>query len=115
MSFTDEDRLVLQVRELLAAQRNKDVVVNYYVNQGMDPAEAREMVYSIFKENRWENRKTALGILIGGGIGTTVFVGIFLSTGRLFYIWLPICAVAFLGGLAKFIMASGYEVEAEDD
>ena len=115
MSFTDEDRTVLQVRELLATQRNKNVVVNYYINQGMAPDEAREMVYSIYKENRWENRKTALGIMIGGGIGTAIFVAIWLGTGRLFYIWLPLCAIGFLSGLAKFLMASGYEVSADDD
>lgn len=115
MSFTDQDRLVIEVRELLFKQRNKDAVVNYYVNRGMAPEEAHELVYSIYKENLWENRKTALGVMIGGGIGTAIFVGIFLGTGRLFYIWLPICAVAFLGGIAKFLMASGYEMEVEDD
>jgi hypothetical protein len=115
MAFTDEDRRIIEVRELLYKQRNKDAVVNYYVNRGMDPDEAREMVFSIYKENLWENRKMALGTMIGGGIGTTIFVGIYLSSGRLFYIWLPLCAIAFLVGVAKFIMASGYEMNVEED
>ena len=115
MSFTDEDRRIIEARELLFKQQNKDAVVNYYVNRGMDPDEAREMVYSIYKENLWENRKLALGTMIGGGLGTGIFVSIYLSTGRLFYIWLPLCALALLVGVAKFLMASGYEMKTEDD
>lgn len=110
MSSGEQDRSVLEVRGLLANQRNKEIVVNYYINQGMDPDEAREMVLAIYKSNLSTNRKSALGVLIGGGIGTLVFVVIWIAAGRLYYIWLPLCALALAGGLAKFLMASGYEV-----
>lgn len=110
MSFAEQGRSELEVRGLLASQRNKDTVINYYVNQGMDPEEARELVLAVYKANLSMNRKSALGILIGGGIGTVVFVVIWLAVGKLYYIWLPLCVIAFAGGLAKFLMASGYEV-----
>ncbi len=114
MSYAEQDRSVLEVRDLLAKQRNKDVVINYYVNRGMDTDEAREMVISIYKENLSINRKSSLGILIGGGIGTAICGAILIGTGRLLYIWLPLCAIAFLWGFVKFTMASGYEVDDDD-
>lgn len=114
MSSADETRFELEVRELLAKQRNKNTVVNFYVNRGMDPDEARDLVYSIYKENLSINRKSSLGWVIGGGLGTAVFVAIWLASGRLFYIWLPLCAIAFLIGLGRFIAASGYEVDEDD-
>ena len=110
MSSADQDRSELEVRGLLANQRNKDIVINYYINQGMDPDEARAMVLAVYRSNLSMNRKSALGILIGGGIGAVVFAVIWLAAGRLYLIWLPLCALAFAGGLAKFLMASGYEV-----
>jgi hypothetical protein len=104
----------MEARELLRQQRNKNVVINYYINRGVDPDEAREIVTAIYKDNLSTNRKSSLGILIGGGIGTAIFVGILLGTGRLFILWLPLCALAFLWGFVKFIMASGYEVDDDD-
>ena len=114
MSFAEQDRSVLEVRALLAKQRNKEAVINYYINRGMDPDEAREMVVSIYKENLSINRKSSLGILIGGGIGTALLGGLWIGTGRLQILWLPLCAIAFLWGFVKFIMASGYEVDDDD-
>ena len=117
MSFTDQDRSELEVRELLNKQRNKDAVINYYINRGVDSDEAREMVMSIYKDNLSTNRKSALGALIGGGIGTGIGLLILLGARRIstgLVIWLAICGLAFCGGLAKFLMASGYEI-AEDD
>jgi hypothetical protein len=114
MPDAQEDRSVLEVRALLAQQGTKDVVINYYINRGMDPDEASEMVVSIYKENLSINRKSSLGVLIGGGIGTAILSAIWIGTGRLFILWLPICAIAFLWGFVKFIMASGYEVDDDD-
>lgn len=117
MSFTDQDRSELEVRELLAKQRSKDTVINYYINRGMDPDEARAMVMDIYKGNLSVNRKSAMGILIGGGIGTGIGLLVLIGAHRIsgaLVIWLAISGLAFCGGLAKFLMASGYEV-AEDD
>ena len=91
MSFAEQDRSILEVRELLSKQRNKEVVINYYINRGMDPDEAREMVTSIYKENLSVNRKSSLGVLIGGGIGTGIGLLILLGARRIsggLMIWL---------------------------
>ncbi len=117
MSFAEQDRSVLEVRELLSKQRNKEVVINYFINRGTDPDEAREMVTSIYKENLSINRKSSLGVLIGGGIGTALGLFILVGARRIstgLMIWLAICGFAFCGGLAKFLMASGYEVSDDD-
>jgi hypothetical protein len=117
MSFAEQDRSVLEVRELLAKQRNKEVVINYYINRGMEPDEAREMVTSIYKENLSVNRKSSLGVLIGGGIGTALGLLVLVGARRIstgLIIWLGICGFTFCGGLAKFLMASGYEVSDDD-
>lgn len=111
---SNDDRMVLEVRELLRKQRNKDVLVNYYVNRGMTHEDARDLVISVYKGNLSINRKSSLGIMIGGGIGTAIFLAIWLGAGRLFVIWLPLCGIAFLTGLVKFLTASGYEVDDDD-
>lgn len=113
MSYADETRLILEARNLLHKQRNKDAVVNYYVNRGMDPDEARAMVHSIFKENLTENRKSATGWLLGGGIGILVFGGIWVATGRLNFltlVGLPACGLGLIVGVGRFLVASGYEM-----
>jgi hypothetical protein len=113
MNFTDADRAVIEVREMLTKYRNKDAVTKTLHNRGMDAQEARDFVYSIHKANLSVNRKSSLAtVVISGGI-FAILVAIWVSTGRLFVVWLPISGIAMLWGLVKFFTASGYEVESD--
>lgn len=116
MSYADEARLLLEARELLAKQRNLKTVVNFYVNRGMDPEQARDMVYGIYNENMRENRKFSFNWLVGGGVGLVVAIVLLLIGGLniLTIIALPICVIALIIGVGRFLVASGYEM-IEDD
>lgn len=116
MSYADETRLLLEARSLLAKQRNKDAVVNYYTNRGMDPDEAREMIYSIYQENLSENRKSAMGWLLGGGGGMVLFILLLFVGGwvTLFsLVGIFIGLVILLIGVGRFCIAKGYEMDEE--
>lgn len=116
MSQADETRLLLEARQLLSQQRNKDAVVKYYTNRGMDPDEAREMIYSIYQENLSENRKSALGWLLGGAGGIVLFVLLLFVGGwvTLFSLFgIGITFIIFLIGVGRYFIARGYEMDEE--
>jgi len=107
------DRNAALARELLAKHRNRKAAIITLTNQGMDGEEAAGLVQAIYKENLSSNRKSFFVTMIGGGMGTAIFLGIYFGTGRLFYIWLPLCGISFLYGLVRFLTASGYEVDPD--
>jgi hypothetical protein len=116
MSYADEARLLLEARELLAKQRNLKVVVNFYTNRGMAPDDARDLVYGIYNENLRENRKFAFNWLAGGGVGVVISIMLLFVGGLnlLTIVALPLCAIALLIGVGRFLVASGYEMVDDD-
>lgn len=116
MSYADETRLRLEARELLARQRNLKTVVNFYVNRGMTPDQAQELVYAIYHENLRENRRFSFTWLVGGSSGLVVAIGLLVFGGwnLLTIVAVPLCAIALIIGAGRFLVASGYEM-IEDD
>jgi len=43
-----------------------------------------------------------------------ILTAVWIFAGRLFYIWLPLSAIALLWGIVKFLTASAYEIEDDD-
>ena len=114
MALTESDRLAIEVRDLLVQTKNKDQVTKVLINRGMDPDEARAWVCAIVKDNLWTNRKAALWTIIGSGAVVVILTAVWIFAGRLFYIWLPLSAIALLWGIVKFLTASAYEIEDDD-
>ena len=116
MSFTEMDRTVIEIRELLAKTQNKDGVVRIMKTRGMDEGEARDLVYAIHKEILWANRKSALWATIACG---SAFVGLgiaVLATHFLLGALVVITGIVGLGamwGAVKLITASGYELDED--
>jgi len=114
MSFTNEDRAVMEIREILAKLRNKDAVVRVLQNRGMPLEEARELVYAIHKANLSANRKFSLYGAIGSGLLCALLALVLISSRRVngvLIIFMVISGVGFLWSGVKFVTASGYEVE----
>jgi len=115
MPLTETDRTVMEIRELLVTTQNKDHVVRVLKNRGMDESEARGLVQAVYKQNRWENRKTSLLAMLGSGMICAVLLVVWFTTDRLFYVWLPLSAIATLVAAVKFCTASGYQFEEDDE
>lgn len=116
MSYADETRRLLEARELLAKQRNLKTVVQFYINRGMSPEEAQELVYSIYRENLKENRKFSFNWLVGGAVGLVIGIALLVFGGWniLTIVAVPLCILALIIGIGRFLVASGYEMIEED-
>jgi len=79
--------------------------------KGMRPDQARELVLKVRGIMKWEVRKQAFWKMLGSFLLLLVFGGIFLATGRLFYIILPFAAAAFLWGAFQLVFALGYDAD----
>ena len=53
--------------------------------------------------------------MAGSGVIVAILLGVWFTTGRLFYIWLPLSGITFLWATVKFCTASGYEIETDND
>lgn len=115
MPITEMDRLVAEVRELLASTKDKNAVLKVLRHRGMPADQAEEIVRAVFKQNLWDNRKTSLGMAVVSGLIAAGLIVVWITTDRLFYIWLPISLLAMLWGIIKCLTATGYEIEEGDD
>jgi hypothetical protein len=115
MPLTETDRTVIEIRELLVTTQDKDQVVCVLKNRGLDESEAHALVRAVYKQNRTENRKTSLIAMLGSGAVVVFLLAVLVTTGRLFYVWLPLAALAFLWATVKFCTATGYQIEAADE
>jgi hypothetical protein len=116
MPFTEMDRTVIEIRELLAKTRNKDQVVRIMKTRGMDEQEAHDLVYSIYKEVLSVNRKSSLLAAIGCGAGFLVFGVASLATAFMVPVLVIITGIVFLGflwGAVKLCTANGYELDED--
>jgi hypothetical protein len=116
MAFTEMDRTVIEIRELLAKTKNKDQVVRIMKTRGMDEEEGRDLVYAIHKEILWTNRKSALWATITCGSGFLVLAIVVVAShfimGSLVVIT-GIVGLGFLWGAVKLFTASGYELDED--
>jgi hypothetical protein len=53
--------------------------------------------------------------MAGSGVIVVILLAVWIFAGRLFYVWLPLAALAFLWATVKFCTASGYDFEDQDD
>ena len=114
MAIPNEDRAILEIREMLAKLHNKDAVVRVLQNRGMAPEEARDLVYDIHKAILSANRKYSLYGAIGSGAVCALLVLLMVASRRMngaAVIFAVISGLGFLWSSVKFLTASGYEVE----
>lgn len=114
MQTSNEDRAILEIREMLAKLRNKDAVARVLQNRGMPPDEASALVQDIHKAILSANRKYSLYGAIGSGSVCAVLVLLMLASRRVSgaaVIFAVISGLGFLWSSVKFLTASGYEVE----
>jgi hypothetical protein len=115
MVMSAEERAYLQARNLLAEHKNKEKAARELSFKGMGKERAIALVDQVFADNLRENRKYAVPKMVGSGLMFLVLLGVFLSTGRLYLIWLPVCAVGFLWGLANIVLTDGFEIPTDLD
>lgn len=114
MAMSDAERAYIDARSMLATEKNKERVARTLTSRGMKAGQASDLVDQVFRDNQSENRKGALGKLVMSGLILAAFGGVYLTTGYLFYIILPIAAIGFLWGIISFLIASGYEITVDD-
>jgi uncharacterized protein YoaH (UPF0181 family) len=114
MAMSNAERAYLDARSMLALEKNKDRVSRTLQSRGMKAGEAADLVDQVYRDNQATNRKSALGKILLSGLGLVVFGGVFLFTGRLFFIILPIVAIGFLWGIISFLTAPGYEIAVDN-
>lgn len=115
MPITEMDRTVMQIRELLVTTQDKNQVVRVLKARGMEESEAHDLVQAVYKQNRWENRRASLLGMLGSGAIVVILLVVWFATNRLFYVWLPLSALAFLWATVKFCTANGYQLEEDDE
>ena len=115
MPLSESERTVIEIRDLLADTQDRDKVVRVLKHRGMDEAEARALVQAVYKQNRSANRQLSLVAMLGSGAVVLLLLGVLVSTGRLFYVWLPLSALTCLWATVKFCTATGYQIEEGDD
>jgi len=79
--------------------------------RGMQPAQARDLVLKVRSAMKWNVRKQAFWKMLGSAVLLVIFGGIFLATGRLFFIILPFAVAGFLWGAIQLIFAVGYDAD----
>jgi hypothetical protein len=110
MTLSTAKRAYLDTKRLLATEKNLESVARTLQTRGMKADDAQDLVEQVFRDNQAENRKRALFKMLGSGALLVIFVGIFLSSGTLFYIILPFAAISFLWGMVGYLTASGFVV-----
>jgi len=115
MVMPNAERAYLDARSMLALEKNKERVARTLTSRGMTAGQAGDLVDQVFSDNQSENRKGAIGKMLVSALILAAFGGVYLTTGRLFYIILPFAAFGFLWGIVNFLIASGYEIAADDN
>ena len=115
MVMTNEERAYLLARNTLAEYKNKDKAVKDLIGKGIKKEVAAKLVDDVFENNKTENRKYAIPKMVLSGIIFIILLAVFMTTGVLYFIWLPVCAFGFLWGLFNMFMANGYEISTDLD
>lgn len=115
MVMSEEGRAYYKALGLLGQERNVDRVKRILVADGMKPMAADDLVDSVHADIRSHNRKKAVMKFVISGLLLLVFGGIYVFTGRLFFIMLPLAGIGAIWGFIKFVTASGYELDSADE
>ena len=113
MAMSDAERAYLDARSMLALEKNKERVARTLTSRGLKAGQASDLVDRVYRDNQSENRKGAMGKMLISGLILVAFGGVYLATGRLFYIILPFAAIGLIWGTINFMIASGYEIAAD--
>jgi formate/nitrite transporter FocA (FNT family) len=79
--------------------------------RGMSADQSKELVQTVHRAMKWNVRKQAFWKMLGSAVLLAIFGGVFLATGRLFFIILPFAAAGFLWGAIQFVFALGYDAD----
>ena len=112
MAMSDADRVYLNAHNILSQEKSKDKAARVLKSRGMPEPQARALIDEIFRDNQAANRKTAFVKIGLSALSLVVFGAIFVFTGRVFFIILPLAAIGFLWGLIKALTADGFDIEA---
>ncbi|MBA3938652.1 MAG: hypothetical protein H0X38_14460 [Planctomycetes bacterium] len=112
MAMTDAQRVYLNAHNILSQEKSKDKAAQVLKSRGMSEAQARALIDEVFRDNQAANRKTAFVKIGLSALSLVVFGAIFVFTGRVFFIILPLAAIGFLWGLIKALTADGFDIEA---
>ena len=96
MPNAPSDQIITYIADKLREGESIDRITKAI--KGMGPDQARDLVLKVRGIMKWEVRKQAFWKLLGSFLLLLVFGGIFVATGRLFYIILPFAAAGFLWG-----------------
>jgi hypothetical protein len=103
------EQVVTYIAEKLREGESIDRIVTAI--KGMRPEQARDLVLQVRSLMKWEVRKQAFWKMLGSLVLLLIFGGIFLATGRLFFIILPFAAAGFLWGAIQLVFAVGYDAD----
>ncbi len=114
MAISNAERAFLDARNVLSQERSKEKTSRILQSRGLSANQASELVEAVFADNKRTNRKTAITKMLLSAGSLVLFGGIYLFTGRLFYIILPIAAFGFLWGLISAFTASGWDIQTSE-
>jgi hypothetical protein len=93
----------------LRACRNKDAAVSRLVEQEKLPmGEANALIDHIYAKNIRRNKTYGLKYMIGSAVVFVIFLWIFLQTGRLFFVILPMSLWSFFKGVTWLVSSDGF-------
>ena len=99
-----------KVQRTLKSTHNKNKARDRVLEEGISEIEASKIVDYVFNDNVNANRKLGIYYLIGAGAVTLLLLIIWSFTDRLYYIALPIAAIAAIMGFFQMLLPSGYSV-----
>lgn len=108
------EKLYLTTANLLQRHGDMRKAADALVADGLAEHAAQEITGIVHRDIKAHNRKMAFNKMIGSGILLAIFGAIYLVSGVLFYIILPLAAIGFVWGLAGLFITSGCTMEAED-
>ena len=100
----------LLAKMTLRTSRNKTAAVHAIITRDKLPeAEARTLVDDIYDQTVSSNKTNGFFYLLGGGALFALFYGVYLFTGRVYFILLPMFLASALKGGYDMFLADGFE------
>ncbi len=96
-------------KSYLRTLRNREKAVDKLSSSGVPLNEAYELVDYIITKNVASGIKNGVLYSMGAALIIAVFSGIFLITGRLYFIILPLAAIALFKGLRDLLTTNKFD------